>query len=40
MASEDLEQKDQLYGGFMSVLKWTVPLIAIIVAFVVMLISG
>ena len=40
MASDDLKQKDQLYGGFMSTLKWVVPIIAIIVFFVMMLISG
>ncbi|MEM6857654.1 MAG: hypothetical protein AAF559_07265 [Pseudomonadota bacterium] len=40
MASQDLKQKDKLYGGFMSTLKWVIPLIAIIVFLVVALIAG
>lgn len=40
MASQDLEQKGKLYGGFMSTLKWVIPLVAIIVFFVMMMIAG
>lgn len=40
MASKDLDQKDRLYGGFMTTLKWVIPLIAIIVFFVMALIAG
>ncbi|MEO0690032.1 MAG: hypothetical protein AAFY51_06995 [Pseudomonadota bacterium] len=40
MASQDLDQKGKLYGGFMSTLKWVIPVIAIIVFGVVALISS
>lgn len=39
MASQDLKQKDKLYGGFMGTLKWVIPVIAIIVFLVVALIA-
>ncbi|MEE4288200.1 MAG: hypothetical protein V2J14_02425 [Erythrobacter sp.] len=40
MASPDLKQKDQLYSGFMSTLKWVIPVIAVIVFIVMMMIAG
>ncbi|MEO0643502.1 MAG: hypothetical protein AAFY47_08840 [Pseudomonadota bacterium] len=40
MAGQDLKQKDSLYSGFMSTLKWVIPLIAIIVFVVVAIIAG
>ena len=39
MASQDLEQKDKLYNGFMDSLKWIIPVVAVIVFFVVYLIA-
>lgn len=39
MASQDIDQKGKLYSGFMATLKWVIPLIAIIVAFVMMMIA-
>lgn len=39
MAAPDYDQKGKLYGGFTGSLKWIIPLIAIIVMFVVALIS-
>ena len=40
MASQDLEQKGKLYGGFLRTLKWGIPVLAVIVFFVMMLIAG
>lgn len=40
MASQDLKQKDKLYGGFIGSLKWIIPLLAVIVFFVVALIAA
>lgn len=40
MSGQDLDQKDKLYGGFMTVVKWAIPIVAIIVMFVLMLIAG
>ncbi|WP_256438993.1 hypothetical protein [Erythrobacter sp. JK5] len=39
MASQDIDKAEKMYGGFISTLKWTVPLIALITLFVVMLIA-
>lgn len=39
MASQDIDQKGKLYSGFMATLKWVIPLIVIIVAFVMMIIA-
>jgi hypothetical protein len=39
MATHDIEKAQETYAGFMSALKWSVPVIAVVVAFVVMLIS-
>lgn len=39
MATHDIEKARSTYEGFMSTLKWAVPVIAVIVAFVVMLIA-
>lgn len=39
MATHDMEKARTTYDGFMSTLKWSVPVIALIVAFVVMLIA-
>ena len=40
MASQDLKQKDKLYGGFIGSLKWIIPLLAVIVFIVVALIAA
>ncbi|MFL0670182.1 MAG: aa3-type cytochrome c oxidase subunit IV [Erythrobacter sp.] len=39
MATHDMEKAQATYAGFMGTLKWAVPVIAVIVAFVVMLIA-
>ena len=39
MATHDMEKAQATYDGFMGILKWAVPVIAVIVAFVVMLIA-
>ena len=39
MASHDMDKAEQTYGGFISALKWAVPVIALITLFVVMLIA-
>lgn len=39
MASHDMDKAKQTYSGFMSTLKWAVPLIAVITLFVIMLIA-
>lgn len=39
MATNDMDHAEKTYGGFISSLKWAVPLIAIITLFVVMLIA-
>ncbi|WP_296718165.1 aa3-type cytochrome c oxidase subunit IV [Erythrobacter sp.] len=39
MTSHDMKKAEATYGGFMSTLKWAVPVIAVIVAIVVMLIA-
>ncbi|WP_343808414.1 aa3-type cytochrome c oxidase subunit IV [Alteraurantiacibacter aestuarii] len=37
--SQDLKAAEKTYGGFISLLKWTIPLIAILVFFVLLIIS-
>lgn len=39
MATHDMDDAQKTYGGFMATLKWSVPIIAIIVFFVIMLIA-
>lgn len=39
MATQDIEKARSTYDRFMSVLKWVVPLIAIITLFVITLIA-
>ncbi|WP_281501098.1 hypothetical protein [Erythrobacter sp. F6033] len=39
MATNDMDDAKQTYSGFISSLKWTVPLIAVITLFVIMLIA-
>ncbi|WP_255547886.1 hypothetical protein [Erythrobacter ani] len=39
MASHDMDKAKQTYSGFMSTLKWAVPVIAIITLFVITLIA-
>lgn len=39
MATHDMENAQSTYDRFMGTLKWTVPVIAVIVAFVVFLIA-
>ncbi len=38
-SANDMKAAEKTYGGFISTLKWTVPLIAVIVLIVVILIS-
>ncbi len=37
--SHDMKPNESTYGGFISMLKWSIPVIAIIVAIVIALIS-
>lgn len=37
--SQDLKAAEKTYGGFISLLKWSIPLIAILVFIIVLLIS-
>lgn len=39
MASQDIEKAEQTYDGFIAMLKWAVPVIAVIALFVVFLIA-
>lgn len=39
MASHDMKSAEKTYGGFISLLKWSVPVIAIITLFVIALIA-
>lgn len=39
MASQDIDQKGKLYSGFLSTLKWVIPVIVIIVFIVMALIA-
>ncbi len=39
MASHDMKSAEKTYGGFISLLKWSVPLIAIITLIVIALIA-
>ena len=39
MASQDMKSAEKTYGGFISLLKWSVPIIAVITLFVIMLIA-
>jgi len=40
MASQDIDNNKQLYSGFMTTLKWVIPVLCVIVLFVMMLIAG
>ncbi|MEL6528621.1 MAG: hypothetical protein AAGK01_00855 [Pseudomonadota bacterium] len=39
MATHDMDKAEKMYGGFIATLKWTVPLLALITLFVIMLIA-
>ena len=39
MASHDMKSANKTYGGFISLLKWSVPIIAIIALIVITLIA-
>lgn len=39
MAANDMKAAEKTYGGFITLLKWTVPVVAIIVLFVILIIS-
>lgn len=39
MASHDMKSANKTYGSFISLLKWSVPILAIITLFVIMLIA-
>lgn len=39
MASHDMKSANKTYGGFISLLKWSVPIIAVVTLFVLMLIA-
>jgi hypothetical protein len=38
-SANDMKAAEKTYGGFISLLKWSVPLIAVIALFVIFLIS-
>ena len=38
-SGNDLKAHEQTYGGFINLLKWTLPVIAVIALFVVLLIA-
>lgn len=38
-SANDMQAAEKTYGGFISLLKWSVPIIAVITFFVVVLIS-
>ncbi|TIX51823.1 aa3-type cytochrome c oxidase subunit IV [Alteraurantiacibacter aquimixticola] len=37
--SQDIKSNEKTYGGFISMLKWAIPLIAVLVLIVLVLIS-
>ncbi|MBO6609832.1 MULTISPECIES: aa3-type cytochrome c oxidase subunit IV [Altererythrobacter] len=39
MASQDMKSAEKTYGGFISLLKWSIPIIAVITFFVIMMIA-
>lgn len=39
MASHDMKSAKKTYGGFISLLKWSIPIIAVITLFVITLIA-
>lgn len=39
MSSHDMKSVNKTYGGFISLLKWSIPIIAVITLFVIMLIA-
>ncbi|XUU59481.1 aa3-type cytochrome c oxidase subunit IV [Erythrobacter sp. HA6-11] len=39
MASNDMKSANKTYGGFISLLKWSVPIIAVVTLFVITLIA-
>ncbi len=39
MASHDMKSAEKTYGGFISLLKWSVPIIAVITLIVIALIA-
>ncbi len=40
MASQDMKAAEQTYGYFISLVKWTVPIVAVIALVVVIIISN
>ncbi len=40
MASHDMKSAERTYGGFISMLKWSVPVIAVIALIVIAMISN
>lgn len=39
MASHDMKSAQKTYGGFITMLKWSIPVIAIITLFIIMMIA-
>lgn len=39
MASHDMKSAEKTYGGFINLLKWSVPLLAILTLVIIVLIS-
>ena len=39
MASHDMKSANKTYGGFISLLKWSIPIVAVITLFVIMMIA-
>lgn len=40
MASQDMKAAERTYGSFITLVKWTVPTVALITLFVVIIISN
>jgi hypothetical protein len=40
MASQDMKAAERTYGYFISLVKWTIPIVALIAATVVIIISN
>ncbi len=40
MASQDMKAAERTYGYFIALVKWTIPIVALITLFVVIIISN
>jgi len=39
MAANDMKEAEKTYGGFIAMLKWSVPVIALLIFFVLLIIT-